>query len=191
MTREEIYEHLAQVYLGKKNSAKKKKKQKFDKRFFLQLTIMTIVLSSVFSGLTAFLSRKATGPENSIIFALNHSPIRIKYNLNRPFPPMTSFSIHVPAVNASKYHRINFSIRGLEEGYPGVVKIVLRNKKNETASYFVRGVKLKWQRVSILTKEFKQISDWTNLEDISFVLESWNAEKKKGIVLIDDVSFSS
>jgi len=191
MTREEIYEHLAQVYLGKKNSAKKKKKQKFDKRFFLQLTIMTVVLSSIFSGLTAFLSRKAMGPQNSIIFALNHSPIRIKYDLNRPFPPMTSFSIHIPAINASKYQRINFSIRGLEEGYPGVVKIVIRNRKNEISSYLVNGVKLKWQRVSIPTNEFKQITDWTNLQDISFVLESWNTDKKKGIVLIDDVSFSS
>lgn len=191
MTREEIYEHLAQVYLGKKYSAKKKKKQKFDKRFFLQLTVMTVILSSVFSGLTAFLSRKATGPRNSILFALNHSPIRIKYDLNRPYPPMINFSIHIPSMNASKYRWLNFSIRGLQEGYPDVVKVIVRNQKNETAVYFVHGVRMRWQRVRISMAEFKQITDWTNLRDISFVLEAWNAEKKRGIVLIDDVNFSS
>lgn len=86
---------------------------------------------------------------------------------------------------------MNFSIRGFAEGYPGVVKIVVKNGKNETASYFVKDVQLHWQRFSIPFEEFKQITDWTNLSEISFVFESWNVDKKKGIVLIDDVCFSS
>ena len=79
----------------------------------------------------------------------------------------------------------------MEEGYPGVVKIVLKNQKNEVSSYLIKGVQLEWQDYSIPLEAFDQITDWTNLTDISFIIESWNAEKKKGVVLIDNLCFSS
>ena len=72
-----------------------------------------------------------------------------------------------------------------------MVKVIFKNRKNESAAYYVQGVGLKWQEFYIPLNEFQQITDWTNLSEISFVLESWNVDKKKGIVLIDDVRFSS
>ena len=69
--------------------------------------------------------------------------------------------------------------------------MVLKNQKNETASFYVKDVRLKWQELSIPFDEFIQISDWTSLMEVSFVLEAWNAEKKKGIILIDNICFSS
>jgi len=93
-------------------------------------------------------------------------------------------------MDVSKYQAIEFSIRGKEEGTPGVVKIVIANEKNETASYYVQGVNLKWQDINIPLSEFKQITDWSSLTDISFVLEVWNVDDKKGIILIEDVRFS-
>ena len=126
-----------------------------------------------------------------MIFALNNGPIRVAYNLNEPYPSVKSFALSIPEVSLAKYNAFNFSIRGLDEGYPGVVKIVVRNDKNVTSSYFVHGVKLQWQRLSIPFSEFKKITDWTRVTDVEFVFEAWNVEKKKGIVLIDDVCFSS
>jgi len=97
----------------------------------------------------------------------------------------------VPAVDAAKYGKIQFSIRGKEEGVPGIVKVVVKNRINEEASYYVQGVGLQWQEFEIPLEEFKQITDWSNLTNISFVLESWNVDNKKGLILIDDVCFSS
>ena len=40
-------------------------------------------------------------------------------------------------------------------------------------------------------EKFEHISDWSDISEISFVIESWNAEDKDGIILIDDVCFST
>ncbi len=192
MTKDEIYEHLAKVYLGKREQVEeKKKKPSFDLAFLLNIAITVVVLCGVFYGLTAFLSRKSIYAQKSVIFALSNSPIRIKYDLNYPYPQVSNFSIPIPKMNIGKYNELTFSIRGMEEGWPGVVKLILKNKKNEMSYYFIKDVGLKWQKVSIPLSEFDRITDWTNLTDVSFVFEAWNAQKKRGIVLIDDLCFSN
>ena len=191
MTRDEIYDHLAQVYLGKRNRVETKKKKQFNAWLVINIVIAGIILASTCYGLSAFLARRGESLHSSVIFALNNGPIRVLYNLNEPYPSVKTFALSVPDVNLKKYNKLNFAIRGFSEGYPGVVKIVIKNKKNETAAYFVKDVKGQWQKFSIPFEQFKQITDWTNLSEISFVFESWNVDKKKGTVLIDDVCFSS
>ncbi len=191
MTKDEIYDHLAQVYLGKKNKNEENKKNQFNVWLVLNIVITLVIFVSFFYGLTAFLTKRGASLHNSVIFALTNSPIRVTYNLDYPYPPVKTFSLAVPQMNVTKYKNLNFSIRGMEEGYPGVVKIVLKNQKNEVSSYLIKGVQLEWQDYSIPLEAFDQITDWTNLTDISFIIESWNAEKKKGVVLIDNLCFSS
>jgi len=191
MTKDEIYEHLAEVYLGKRTGAPANKKPSVDIKFLLHLALTVAVLGSVFYGLSAFLARKSPDAQKNIIFALNNSPIRVKYNVNAPYPQVSSFSFPIPKLNASKYNNLSFSIRGLEEGYPGIIKVVLKNRKNETSYFFAKDIGLRWQRFDIPFSEFSRITDWTNLTDLAFVFEAWNTKKKKGIVLIDDICFSN
>ena len=190
MTRDEIYDHLAQVYLGKRDRVEEKKKRQWNAWLVINIVITVIILASAFYGLTAFLTRRGESSKNSVLFALNNSPIRVSYNLNSPFPQVKSFSLTIPQLNASQYDKLSFSIRGLEEGFPGVVKVILKNQKNEVASFYIKDVRLKWQELNIPFDEFTQITDWTNLTEVSFVLEAWNAEKKKGVILIDNICFS-
>ena len=191
MNGDEIYNHLAQVYLGKRTKQEEEKDRQFSAWLVINIVITLIIFASSFYGLSAFLTKRGNSLQNSIIFALSNGPIRIKYNLNYPYPPIKTFSLAVPRMNAGKYKKLNFSIRGLEEGYPGIVKIVLKNKKDEASFYFVKDVRLEWENFSIPLESFNQISDWSNLSEISFVLEGWNTEKKKGIVLIENICFSS
>jgi len=190
MDKEEIYEHLAQVYLGKKSQDKPQSKKHF--RFPQQARIILMFLAGcvVFYSLTAFLSRRHDF-KASIIFALNNSPIRVKYDLNDPFPQVKDFSITIPpTADIAKYKSLNFSMRGLEEGYPDIVKIVLKNKKDEFAFKYIDGVNLKWKHHSIALQDFSGITDWSTLSEVAFVLEAWNVKKKKGIILIEDICFS-
>jgi len=191
MTRDEIYDHLAQVYLGKRSKAETKIKKQFSAWLVINIGIAGIILASTFYGLSAFLAGKRDALQSSVIYALNNGPIRIRYNLEAPYPPVKAFSLSIPEIDAAKYDRLNFAIRGFSEGRPGIVKVVIRNQKNETASYFVQGVELEWQKFSIPLKDFTQITDWSTLKDVTFVFESWNVVNTKGVVLIDDVSFSS
>ncbi|MCK5014454.1 MAG: hypothetical protein KAS66_11600 [Candidatus Omnitrophica bacterium] len=191
MTREDIYDHLAQVYLGKRSKADIKKERQFSVWLLINILITVIIFTSAFYGLTAFLTHRNSALQSRIIFSLHNGPIRIAYNFTNSFPPVKTFALDVPAIDAAKYNKIQFSIRGKEEGTPGIVKIVVKNRRSEEASYYIQGVGLDWQEFHIPLNEFQQITDWSSLTDVSFVLESWNVESKKGLVLVDGVCFSS
>ena len=191
MTRDDIYDHLAQVYLGKRSKADIKKERQFSAWLLINILITVIIFTSAFYGLTAFLTHRDSALSNRIIFSLHNGPIRIEYNFSGSFPPVKTFVLDVSTINAAKYNKIQFSIRGKEEGTPGIVKVMVKNRRNEEASYYVQGVGLDWQEFNIPLDEFQQVTDWSSLIDISFVLESWNVDSKKGLILIDNVCFSS
>jgi hypothetical protein len=191
MTRDEIYDHLAQVYIGKKSKTGQEQKNKFNAWLLINIVTTVVIFASAFYGFTAFLTHRNEALQKKIIYALNNGPIRIGYDLNYPYPSVKTFALSTPQINAAKYKTIRFSIRGLEEGYPNIIRVELRNKKNEVSSVLVQGVRLGWKSCVIPFEDFKEITDWSNIEDVSFILEAWNAEKKKGIILIDDISFSS
>jgi len=191
MTRDDIYDHLAQVYLGKKNQIKEQKKKQFNAWLLINIVITCVIFASAVYGLTAFLTHKGDALQNRVIYSLSNGPIRIKYNLAHPFPPVKRFSLEVPQINAAKYKSLEFAVRGMDEGYPGILRVELKNKKQETSSVVVKNVRLDWQRFNIPFDRFEEITDWSNIDEVIFVLESWNIEKEKGIILIDDVCFSS
>ena len=191
MTRDDIYDHLAQVYLGKKNNLEQKKKKRLSSWLIINIVITAIIFAGSIYGLTAFLAHRGDALQNRIIYALNNSPIRINYNLEYPYPAVKTFSLSIPQMNVAKYKAVQFSARALDEGNPGTIRVELKNRKNEVAFVFVDHVDHGWKNYQIPFERFPQISDWSQISEVSFVLESWNAQDKKGIILIDDVCFSS
>ena len=191
MSREDIYDHLAQVYLGKRRKTEEKKKKQFNAWFVLNIFIAVIIFTSVFYGLTAFLTRNGLTLKKNIIFSIYNGPLSIEYNFKDAFTPSKAFSLEIPkTLKAGQYENFQFSIRAKEEGSPGIMKIVFKNTKNEESSYYIQNVGQKWQKVNVPLEKFYQITDWSNVTEVSFVLESWNVDSKRGVVLIDDVCFS-
>ncbi len=78
MTRDEIYDHLAQVYLGKKNKIAQQKKVRFNVWLVINIVITVIIFASASYGLSAFLTHRGDALQNKIIFSLNNGPIRVK-----------------------------------------------------------------------------------------------------------------
>jgi hypothetical protein len=191
MTRDEIYDHLAKVYLGKRQDIVQEKKKKTLNQSWLVINIVitAVILISTVYGFTAFLTRRVT-INNEVFYSLTNNPIRIAYDLNDPFPSTKSFSMTIPKKDVSKYNHLNLTIRGMKEGYPGIVKMVVGNQLNEKATYYIQRVQGNWQKVSVPLDKLN-LTDWSTVTDVSFVLEAWNVDFKKGTVLIDDVSFSN
>ncbi len=190
MTKDEIYEHLAQVYLDKKLPSKQERQKKFFSDSIGKIIVTVVMAFLAFYSLTAFLSHRKDLIRHNIIFALSNAPVRITYNLEHPFPQVKSFSLNVPKVDLREYESLNFSIRGSEQGYPDHVKVVIKNQRNENAFTYIQGVRTKWDQLSIPLSAFQEITDWTSVSEVAFVLEAWNTAKKKGMVLIDDICFS-
>ncbi len=191
MTRDDIYDHLAQVYLGKRSNLEQKKKKKLDSWLVINVIITVVIFASSIYGLTAFLTHRGDVLQNKIIYALNNGPIRLNYNLEYPFPSVKTFSLNIPKMNAAKYKALQFAVRALEEGTPGTIRVEIKNHRKEVAFVFIEHVDLSWKHYAIPFEKFQQISDWSDVSEISFVLEAWNTQDKKGIILIDDVAFSS
>ena len=191
MHRDEIYDHLAKVYLGKRSKAEHKKKKELSAWLLINIFITLIIFTSAFYGLTAFLTQKSSFLTKNIIFSLHNGPVTLAYNFKESFSPVKELSLSVPHLDPSKYRFLHFTVRAKEEGSPGLIKVVLRNKKEEIAFYYVENISLDWQDVNIPLEKFQYITDWTNLKDISFVLESWNVNQSQGLILIDEICFSS
>lgn len=195
MTKDEIYDHLAQVYLGKSQSGKSKnlrKKKQFRSWLMVNVIITGFIFAGSIYGLSAFLTHKEfLSLKSKVVYSLHEGPITLSYDFRQTASPIKQFSLNVSSLDASSYQTIRFSVRAREEGSPGMMKVVVTNEHHEQASFYVRDIDFSWKEVSIPLEQFQQISDWTNLTDISFVLESWNVEKSKGIVLIDDVRFAT
>ena len=191
MTRDEIYEHLAKVYLGKRESVAETKKKKAVNKSWLVINISitaVIVISTVY-GFTAFLTRRGD-LQNQVFYALNNNPLRIVYDLNEPYPSAKTFAITLPGKDASKYSKLNLTIRGMNGAYPGIVKLTVSNAKNEKATYYIKNVDADWKKISVPFENLN-LTDWTTVREVAFVLEAWNVDFRRGTVLIDDVSFSN
>ena len=192
MTRDEIYDHLAKVYLGKRESSAEIKAAQRKSHIWLVINIVTtaFILASVVYGLTAFFAKHNDGLKSRVIYALNNSPIRLSFAVGGDYPQVKDLTIGMPRVDVSKFSRMNLSLKGQDGGNPGMLKVVLTNDKAERASYYLQGIKARWQDYSIPFDEL-DLTDWKNLKEISFVIEAWNAEKQAGAVYIDNISFSN
>ncbi len=193
MTRDEIYDHLAKVYLGKRENVvikeEKKKPQVNHSWMVINVVITVVIVSTVLYGFTAFLTRK-NGTGAQVMYALNNNPVRLNYDLNEPFPSTKTYAITIPSKDASKFSQLNFSIRGLNGAYPGVVKLIVQNQKREKATYYVQHVDAAWQKVAVPFEKLN-LTDLTSVTEVAFVLEAWNVDFRKGTVLIDDVAFTN
>lgn len=191
MTRDEIYDHLAKVYLGKRESVvvEEKKKKINHSWLVINVVITAVILVTVLYGFTAFLTRK-NGVGAEVLYTLNNNPVRVSYDLNDPYPSTKKYSLTIPNKDASKFKRLSFSIRGLNGAYPGIVKLIVSNQKNEKATYYVEDVDNAWKKVAIPFEKLN-LTDWSSVTEVSFVLEAWNVDFRKGTMLIDDISFSN
>ena len=192
MTRDEIYDHLAQVYLGKSKKAENiEKKKRFNAWLLINILITVIIFTSAFYGFTAFFAHNSSLLKDNVIYSLHNGTVSLEYRFTEEYPPVKTFKLSVPKIDMSSYHNLKFEIRAREEGSPGIVKIVVRNRRNEEAAYYIQGIDLKWQKFVIPFDEFERVTDWSEITDVSFVLESWNVNNKKGLILIDGIGFSS
>ncbi|MBM3251781.1 MAG: hypothetical protein FJZ11_03260 [Candidatus Omnitrophica bacterium] len=191
MTREEIYEHLAKVYLGKKKN--KKKNYNLTKIILFINLILLILLPAIFFIKTnkAVIAIKQEKQEESVSLALNYYPLRLVYNFKENSPQVRNFSLYLPSINLENSDSLKFSIRGYRNGFPRIIKIALENRKKEKSVYYLDDINTKWQNITIDLSEFKEISDWTNITKLSFIIEAWNTDNNKCSVLIDDVRFYS
>lgn len=193
MTRDEIYDHLARVYLDKRESVVDVKEIPLKRprvANVINVVITAFILVSVVYGFTAFLARRHDDLRSRVIYSLSNSPVRLNYMQADGNPQIKDLSFPISDIDVSGFRRLNVALKASEGGNPGVVKLVLVNARNERASYYFQGITPRWQNFSVPFDKL-DIADWSSLKEISFVIEAWNAQRATGTVLIDNISFSN
>ena len=189
MDRDEIYDHLAQVYLGKRKGDGKKSKN-LSIWILINVMIACVILIGSVYGLTAFFTHKDSLLNNRLVYLLNRGSVTMAYHFDEGEASVKMFVIDIPRIDMTKFSKIEFIIRAKEEGNPGIVKVSVKTRRNEESFYYVRGLSQKWQNFSVDFERFDGITDWSQVSNVTFTLEPWNVRNRKGLILIDNISFS-
>lgn len=188
MDKKEIYEHLARIYLDASSKKKKKTKEKQGvKNFFL---VNLIIISGV--GLFLFISHKnklITSKPNitSELALVLHSDI-VKLNFNFDPAEKEIYSMNLDGLDLRRFKVLGFSVRKANFDDKITLRIEFTNTLKESSEVYIRDIKsYKWHECHIALSDFKNISSWSEMANLSFIIEERNVKEKKSIVYIDNV----
>jgi len=186
VNKKEIYEHLANIYLdaSSKSSKKKHRLSSYSK------TVRGVILAGVVLvlGLGSFTTyshfHNLVLPGQSALF-LYQGPTKINFN----FDPATkeTFSLNLKQLNLSKYKSLAFSIRKTNSKDIISLRVEFTNRFNERSEIYLNDISHKWTDHKINLSRFGRKEYWTQMKELAFCIEEWNAREKSGIVYLDNI----
>lgn len=185
MDKKDIYEHLAEIYLNA--SPKKKKQDKTHLKLYNNLFIISVLfLVGLGTALISFSSKKNNLPSETALFVINDL-----HKINFNFNPVKkeAFTIGLNQLNLSRFKTLAFSVKNTDSKDIVSLRIEFTNAFKEKSEVYLRNIPSKWQEFKIAFLDFKNIADWSEMSNISFSVEEWNAQKDKGVLYIDNVRF--
>lgn len=188
MIEKESLEKIARTFFGKPKRDKLKLKILLFLIIFILSVLIVINLSSRFiSRLSA--ERKIKPKIEILTFNLGRDLIRINYNfIDIPLKTET-YSIDLAGLNIIEFNRLEFSCRKAKQKGEIFLKVELENSLKERSHFYIPGIKNRWQLMGVDLSEFKEINDWSNIKNLSFVIEEWNVQEKRDTVYIDEIRF--
>ena len=67
------------------------------------------------------------------------------------------------------------------------LRVEFTSAYKEKSEVYVKNIPYRWQELTFNLSDFKNITDWSEIKDMSFTVEEWNTRENKGIVYIDNV----
>ncbi len=192
MDKKDIYDHLAKVYLGSATPAKSKsveaqvepirsKTEEHGIYFFVGVAAL-IIIFALFSLSTIF-KHKPIDSQSYLVLASD--PIKISFN----FDPAKKqiYSLNLDKLNLSTYKSLSFSIKKNNAKNPISMRVEVESKFKEKSEVYIKDIPAQWKDFDVKLNEFKKISNWDNVSNISFVVEEWNSKDNQGTLYIDNL----
>jgi hypothetical protein len=178
MTKKESLEKIAQTFWGKP----KRKKSKIFKVVFPIILICLIIIFVPHS-----LKLK---PEIKILtFDMGREIIKINYNFKDRDLKREKYTLELGNFDLKGFKKLEFSCRKAKFKGEVPLKVEIENSLRERADLYITGIKNRWQFIGIDLEKFKEISDWSNIKKLSFIVEEWNVQEKEDTVYIDEIKF--
>jgi len=187
MEKQDIYEHLAEIYLDASLTKKKKPRGWTIKGIAGWAAAVAVVIGFVFF-IFSVPHKKPPVLENALLLSSNN-PVKIIYNFTPGSKELSSLFLN--NLNLQAFKSLAFAARSdAPSGSMPAIAVEIENKTGEKTLVYVRDAGRKWQQYTIPFSDFKPaISDWTQVKSLSFIVEEWNSPRKKGVVYIDNIRF--
>jgi hypothetical protein len=186
LNKKEIYEHLANIYLdaSSKSSKKKRRFSSISKpvKGILLFGIMLVLGLGSFTTYSHITNHVSAG---QIALFLHQDAAKINFNFD-PAKKET-FSLNLKQLNLSKYKTLGFSVRKTNSKDIISLRIEFTNRFNEKSEIYVKDISSKWAEHKIDLKDFVKMNDWSQMKELSFGVEEWNAREKSGIVYLENI----
>jgi len=187
MDKKEIYEHLAKIYLDASLKHTKKRTHRyslFKNRYTYFLGIIFIFSLSllVFFNITR---HKSLNSEIALIL----QPEAIKINFHFDPARKEIYSIGLNKLIISTFKTLAFSAKKANYQDNISLRVEFRSAFKEKSEVYLKDISHKWQDYKIALSEFKNISDWSEVSTLSFIVEEWNVREKRGVVYVDNIRF--
>jgi hypothetical protein len=182
MEKKDIYEHLAKIYLDA--STKKKKNSKKNQN--LKNAVLFSVIFIFGTSLALFFSSKKEKTFNSeLSLVLLHDTAKINFH----FDPARKeiFSLDLKQLDLTRFKSLALSLKEADYEEKISLRIEFTNAFKEKSEVYIKDVPGKWKEFVIRFEQFKKITDWSQMTNLLFAVEEWNASDKKGVVYLDNV----
>ena len=183
MDKKDIYEHLAKIYLDA--STKRRKKNKEYSKIIKSLFFVSIIV--IFGISFLLLNRINRNKYLNSEIALVLCPYAVKINFHFDPAKKEIYSIDLNKLNLAKFKVLGFSVKKANYQDNISLRVEFTNVFKEKSEVYLKNIAHKWQDYKISLSEFKDISEWSDMLNVSFIVEEWNVKDKRGIVYIDNI----
>jgi hypothetical protein len=186
MNRTEVYDHLAKIYLDASSKTKRKKRRKDYSRIvpglFVAGTVALLCWVIIFFFISAR-NNKLLG--SNITLAFTQEALKMDSNLDPA--KKENCTLNLKNLNFKPFKTLALSVMKAEAQRNISVRIQLVNSLKEKSEMYLRNISNRRQDYRINLADFKGISNWSKISELSFVMEEWKVSSKKGVVYIDNV----
>ncbi|MBU1929067.1 MAG: hypothetical protein KKD79_04950 [Candidatus Omnitrophica bacterium] len=186
MEKTDIYEHLAHIYLDtplrKKNQLKNQPPQVSKKYLYISLAIIACL--AILLSIALQIKRKPLTTQNSSV--LQPDVIKINYHFNTGKKEV--YSLNLKKADLSKFKQLAFFLKKANNRDTISIRVEFANAFKEKGEIYIKDVAKNWKLYKLDLADFKGITDWTEILELSFIIEEWNTQDKDGAVYIESVT---
>lgn len=183
MDKKDLYEYLAKIYLDT-TSKRKKKTPEYPKVFKNLFFVIAIAFILAITAFWSIVSKNR--PLNAQVSLILQNDVA-KINFHFDPAKKETYSLDLNQLNLKPFKALGFSLKKANYKDNIALRVEFVSSFKEKSAVYFKNIPHKWQDYKINLTEFKEISNWSKISSLSFIIEEWNVREKRGVVYIDNI----
>lgn len=189
-----IYNRIADTYFtGDKEHLAGKAEANKKIYFAVTIVFLTLITSAavyfIFNGLSKD-SRAVIAQKKSLSVLGNILPLKIDYKFLGTSENVKNISLDLPKIDLADYDALELRLRGdPAKGFANLIRIEFESSRKEKEGIYLKGIDSTWKMFRIPLGQIASLKSFSDLVNITFVVEGWNIDKPQGCIFIDKIMF--